>query len=212
MRTPKLTYSNVMATLALFVALGGASYAATQLPKNSVGAKQLKTDAVTTLKIMNGAVTGEKLDVSTIGTVASARRAATAGHADTATSAATAASAATAEIASAIGPSEPRHVVAAEGEVGFNSGWGNFSPSTPASFYKDPEGIVHLEGEVKRTGGSNDIIFTLPPGFAPLQAQGFVVQATGAATTVSVRANGDVSFGLGPTGQIPLNGLSWRVG
>src|SRR5664279_3162702 len=47
----KLTYANVTATIALFLALGGASYAATQLPKNSVGAKQLKKGAVTPAKL-----------------------------------------------------------------------------------------------------------------------------------------------------------------
>jgi uncharacterized low-complexity protein len=57
----KLTYANVVATLALFVALGGASYAATQLPKNSVGPKQLKKNAVTGPKIAKGAVTKAKL-------------------------------------------------------------------------------------------------------------------------------------------------------
>jgi hypothetical protein len=46
----KLTYANVMATIAVFIALGGASYAAIQLPKNSVGAKQLKKGAVTPAK------------------------------------------------------------------------------------------------------------------------------------------------------------------
>lgn len=43
---PRLTYSNVIATLALFLALGGVSYAAMKLPKNSVGAKQIKVGAV----------------------------------------------------------------------------------------------------------------------------------------------------------------------
>jgi hypothetical protein len=52
---PKLTYANVMATIAVFIALGGASYAATQLPKNSVGTKQLKNGAVTKQKIANAA-------------------------------------------------------------------------------------------------------------------------------------------------------------
>lgn len=42
----RLTYANVIATIALFVAMEGASYAATQLPKNSVGARQLKKNAV----------------------------------------------------------------------------------------------------------------------------------------------------------------------
>ena len=47
----RLTYANVMATLALFVALGGVSYAATQLPSNSVGTKQIKKEAVTPAKL-----------------------------------------------------------------------------------------------------------------------------------------------------------------
>lgn len=38
----RLTYSNVVATLALFVALGGSSYAALSLPRNSVGTEQVK--------------------------------------------------------------------------------------------------------------------------------------------------------------------------
>ena len=46
-----LSFSNVVAMLALFIALGGAAYAATQLPKNSVGTKQLKKGAVTKAKI-----------------------------------------------------------------------------------------------------------------------------------------------------------------
>jgi Collagen triple helix repeat (20 copies) len=46
-----LTYANVAATLALFLALGGAAYAATQLPRNSVGTAQLKNGAVTAGKI-----------------------------------------------------------------------------------------------------------------------------------------------------------------
>lgn len=57
---PKLSYSNVIATVALFVALGGAAIAA-GLPKNSVGPKQLKRGAVTTPKLRKGAVTSGKL-------------------------------------------------------------------------------------------------------------------------------------------------------
>jgi hypothetical protein len=49
---PRLSYANVIATLALFLVLGGgAAFAATQLPKNSVGAKQLKKHAVTPAKL-----------------------------------------------------------------------------------------------------------------------------------------------------------------
>ena len=40
---PRASFANVMSCLALFVALGGASYAAVSLPNNSVGAKQNRT-------------------------------------------------------------------------------------------------------------------------------------------------------------------------
>jgi hypothetical protein len=47
----KLSFSNAVALLALFVALGGSAYAATQLPKNSVGSKQIKEGAVSPAKL-----------------------------------------------------------------------------------------------------------------------------------------------------------------
>jgi hypothetical protein len=51
---PHLTYANVVATLALFLVLsGGAAYAASRLAKNSVGAAQLKKNAVTPAKLSN---------------------------------------------------------------------------------------------------------------------------------------------------------------
>jgi hypothetical protein len=52
----RLTYANVMATIAVFIALGGASYAATQLPKNSVGSNQIKKGAVTGAKVRSGSL------------------------------------------------------------------------------------------------------------------------------------------------------------
>lgn len=47
----RLTYSNVVASVALFVALGGVSYAAIKIPAHSVGARQLKSRAVTLGKL-----------------------------------------------------------------------------------------------------------------------------------------------------------------
>jgi hypothetical protein len=61
-----LSYANVVATLALFIALGGASYAAVTLPRNSVGTAQLKKNAVTATKVRNGAITGAKMKPGTI--------------------------------------------------------------------------------------------------------------------------------------------------
>jgi hypothetical protein len=42
-----ITYANVVATLALFVALGGVSYAVVTLPADSVGSRQLRPRSVT---------------------------------------------------------------------------------------------------------------------------------------------------------------------
>lgn len=97
------SHTTVIAYLALFVALGGSAYAATQLPKNSVGTKQIKPNAVTKAKLKNGAVTGAKIaadtvtggnvDEATLGRVPSAVSAENAGHAATAGNAAHAATA-----------------------------------------------------------------------------------------------------------------------
>src|SRR4051794_33433858 len=51
----RLSYANVTATLALFLALGGTSYALT-LPRNSVGSKQIRSKAVGTSELRSGAV------------------------------------------------------------------------------------------------------------------------------------------------------------
>lgn len=61
--------SNLVSYLALFVALGGTSYAAFRLPANSVGTRQLRTSAVTSKKLANGSITPSKLSSQISGTV-----------------------------------------------------------------------------------------------------------------------------------------------
>lgn len=51
--TQRLTYANVTATIALFIALGGSSYAALSLPRNSVGATQIRAGAVRSADVKN---------------------------------------------------------------------------------------------------------------------------------------------------------------
>jgi hypothetical protein len=85
----RLTFANVTAFLALFVALSGASYAAASLPADSVGANQLKANAVTSRKIAANAVTGAQvapgsltgadINLTTLGKVPSAAVADSAG-------------------------------------------------------------------------------------------------------------------------------------
>jgi hypothetical protein len=58
----RLSYANVVSTLALFLVLaGGAAYAAHKLTRRSVGTPQLKSNAVTTAKIKANAVTTRKI-------------------------------------------------------------------------------------------------------------------------------------------------------
>ena len=61
-----LTYSNVVATLALFLALGGGAYAAVKLPSNSVSTKQIKTGAVRASDLGKGAVTLSKIKANSV--------------------------------------------------------------------------------------------------------------------------------------------------
>src|SRR4051794_18301245 len=53
----QLSYANVTATLALFIALGGTSYAALTLPRNSVGSKQIRSRSVGSSELHTSAVT-----------------------------------------------------------------------------------------------------------------------------------------------------------
>jgi hypothetical protein len=59
-----LTYANVVATLALIVAVAGIPSAVaitSKLKKNSVGTKQIKKGAITAAKLADGSVTAPKL-------------------------------------------------------------------------------------------------------------------------------------------------------
>ena len=56
MHRPRATFANAVSCLALFIALGGASYAAVALPKNSVGTKQIVAGAIDNSKIKKGSL------------------------------------------------------------------------------------------------------------------------------------------------------------
>jgi hypothetical protein len=149
----RLTYANVMTALALFLAIGGVSYAATQLPKNAVGSKQLKKNAVTgakikkqtitAAKVKNGTLTGTQINLAALGTVP------------------------TAQLANAVAPAENWHNVVTE------NGWHNPPPGVPidpAGYYKDQNGIVHLRGLLE-DGTPPAFLFHLPAGYRPASGQ-----------------------------------------
>jgi hypothetical protein len=92
----RLSYGNVVATLALFIALGGGAYA---LSRNSVGSKEIAKDAVRSSEVKDDRVKGKDVEESSFDTVPSATTADTANSAVTATSADTADTADTADVA-----------------------------------------------------------------------------------------------------------------
>jgi hypothetical protein len=85
----RLTYANVMSSIAVFLILGGATALAakkigtSQLKASAVTTGKIKKEAVTTAKIKKQAVTGAKIKLSTVGKVPSAAAADTAGNANT---------------------------------------------------------------------------------------------------------------------------------
>jgi hypothetical protein len=65
---PRLTYANVMATAAVFLALGGTSYAAVSLSDGQVQTRNLADAAVRNSKIASRSVTGNKIKAGAITT------------------------------------------------------------------------------------------------------------------------------------------------
>jgi len=59
----RLTFANVTAGLALFIALGGTSYAAITLPRNSVGANQIRTGGVRSSEVKDRSLEARDLSV-----------------------------------------------------------------------------------------------------------------------------------------------------
>jgi hypothetical protein len=140
----RLSYANVMATVAVFLALGGGAFAASKLGKNVVKSKNIAPKAIKTSDLRNNAVKGSKLAANAVDTSKIANSAVTGSKI-----AATKFSAVT----------------------GFTNGWGPGSVAAP-QFGTDPLGFVHLRGTVAG-GTDNQAAFTLPAGSRPAAIRDF---------------------------------------
>ena len=142
----RLTYANVMSTIAVFLLLGGgAALAAGRLGKNTVGTKQIKNNAVTAAKIKKGTITGTQINLPSLGPcrqppmqLPQTQRRPPARPMPLRTM-------------------EPSRIIGVSGQPPFLDGTSNSLSSPfniqPASFYKDHDGIVHLNGYVKTGKG-----------------------------------------------------------
>ncbi len=211
----RLTYANVMSSIAVFLVLGGATaFAATKIgsneikgnsittgkikkeavtkakiKKSSVDSSKLADNAVITSKLAKDAVTGEKVNESTLGTVPSATSAITASN---------------------LTPPEAYREIGTVGQPPFENGASNFGGEfSTAAFFKDHEGVVHLKGTVNGTAGT--VIFTLPSGYRPTQTLDIDAIGSGAQAYIYIRANGTVEVNGAGVATYGLDSITFRA-
>lgn len=83
-RRPRLSYANVVATVALFIALGSGAWAAIEIGRNDVTAREIAKAAVGSSELKNDGTKGKDVDESSLGQVPSAASATTAASAQSA--------------------------------------------------------------------------------------------------------------------------------
>jgi hypothetical protein len=201
-------YANVTAMLALIVALGGTSYAATTLKKNSVSSKQIKNSSITSSDVKNNTLTGSDIKESKLGTVPSATTATAAATAAHATNADNATHATTADKASTV-PALVFHPLALIND------WDNYNGTdrTP-SYAIDAQGVVHFRGAIEN--GTSNNAFTLPAAITP-SSEIYLTADELFATTgrLDIDTDGNVyveddpDYGGSSTGFTSLDGITY---
>jgi hypothetical protein len=162
----RLTYANVVSSIALFLVLGGATaiaaskIGANQLKANSVKTGKIVKEAVTTSKIKNNAVNGAKVNEATLGQVPTAASAKTAETANTANTASVGAPAAYARI------NTGGDVVSGEPNRGISSG--QVSNPTTGVYCIDLGFAPQTGSATAKAEGSEDTIVSIELG-APYQ-------------------------------------------
>lgn len=184
----------MISLIALFVALGGTSYAVVSLPRNSVGSAQLRSGAVTSAKVRDGSIRSADL-------AASARSAR--------------------GPRGAVGPPGPpggADAVAPEPwrPLPFAGSWGNYGSGYGiAGYRRDARGRVYLRGLVTKIAGTPtaaEVIAVLPPGYRPTE-RGVFAASSGVGTPgnaygrVDVLTTGEVLWGAGGDGEIDFTSL-----
>ncbi len=203
----RLTYANVMSTIAVFgVLAGGGAYAAStigpeDIKTNAVRSPHIKSGEVKTPDLANGAVTTGKLAPSL-------------------------------DLSGPVTEVLPYPLVnnnCGLGRTGEFCGrgtnpqietiraWRNHEDGhAPAGFFKDRAGLVHLEGSVEVTvppDPADFTIFILPPAFRPSAAHVFpVYDASANGQFVTVRADGQVVSSDRGTTHLSLDGIAFRAG
>ena len=220
-RRPKLTYANVVSTLALFgVIAGGTAIAlpgkgsvhaddirrdavrAKQIRDGKVGAAEIADGSVGSAEVADGAIGSTEVADDAIGSAEISNDAVGAGEisdgsvgaADIAQAAIGSAAIADASVAGAdIAPTAFEPVTLA-------NGWSTYSLVVgPLEIGKDPLGFVHLRGAIHQGNTAlPNRAFTLPADLRPPRNVSFIVLATGGLAAITIEADGDGNLiGLG---------------
>jgi hypothetical protein len=172
-----LTYANIVSSLALFVALGGTSYA---VARNSIGNRELKKDAVTSSKVRDRAI--KPIDLSTA--VRTNLRGPRGPQGPTGAT------------GSVDATPEPWQALT------FDQRFSNYLAGFQvAQFRKDQLGRVSLRGLVTRNDAlpaPDEVIGTLPPGYRPPATLIFGAEVVNGDGRLDVRPNGEIAFRGGP--------------
>jgi hypothetical protein len=203
---------------ATFIALGGTAYAAAALPAGSVGTHQLRPGAVTLAKINNHA----RKALSTPSGVAGGDLAGR--YPDP-----TIRRGAITPSKLAPPPTPTPATLNYDQQTSFHDGWRNVDGYGAATYYRDDEGIVHLDGVVQSSDylpfgpppptqnycGQDEArsrILTLPAGYRPAAREVFAVDSDNQHGRVDVLATGEVICESGAGDKyVSLDGISFRV-
>jgi hypothetical protein len=221
--------ATVIACIALFFAVAGGSAIALK-GRNTVDSGDIKKGQVKTSDIANNAVTTKKIKNNGVrtGDIQNGQ----VRNAD-------------------LAPSDPFHKVGTPGNAQFNNGgegdciWSStpsLSPPiqlTPAAYFKDRDGVVHLAGNAVSTAGAggdamcggaaadepieDQYAFILPPGYRP-QYDTFLTTGSGGSSVINLLVVGSADlvtpvgtlkagavYDLGNTGGFFLESLTFRA-
>ena len=218
---PHLSFANVVSVVALFVALGGASYAAINLPNNSVKSKHIKDGQVKSQDVKDDNLTGEDLDESQLGEVPTAGDSGLLDGKDSTDF--------------VLPGSEGWHPMELNNDgTGAICNWTNVGGDrSPAAYFRDATGVVHFRGLIKAVNGTstdcqdNDVnsrtvvgfhTLHLPAGYRPEHSSLFETVSNSAAGSIDVKQFGAVQIvqNYPPVANarewVSLEGISYRCG